>query len=220
MILDYAIIPAVLMLSLSHCIGMCGGFVIAYNAKLAKASKSKAFLSSLLYQISRICAYILLGALGGKFGSAVAFSSRAEGYMKFVVGILLIIFGVALIKRGELLKFIENQKIYNVFLAKPFKFALSRDDTFGFMLLGFLNGLLPCGLVYTYLAMAIMSADAMQGAILMAMFGVATLPVMLTFSTIVNFINEKFSRIMLFVSAFIIIAFGIYQAYKGFMLTI
>ncbi|MDA3054505.1 MULTISPECIES: sulfite exporter TauE/SafE family protein [unclassified Campylobacter] len=219
MISFFAIIPATLMLSLTHCIGMCGGFVIAYNAKLASLSRARAFFFSLVYQICRIFAYIMLGALGGAFGSVIVFSDKTAGFMQFCVGILLIIFGVALLKRGVLLKFIENQKIYNLFLAKPMKFALGREDILGFCLLGFLNGLLPCGLVYTYLAMAIMSHDAMQGALVMAVFGLSTLPALLAFGGVANFISAKFSRAMLYISSFIIIIFGIYWAYCGFILT-
>ncbi|MBP3224347.1 MAG: sulfite exporter TauE/SafE family protein [Campylobacter sp.] len=219
MISIFAVVPTVLMLSFTHCIGMCGGFVIAYNAKLAKVGKFRAFLNSFIYQICRICAYIMLGALGGAFGSVVVLSDKSAGFMRFLIGILLIIFGVALINRGWLLKFIENQKLYNIFLAKPIKFALGRNDIFGFCLLGFLNGLLPCGVVYTYLAMAILSANAFYGASVMAIFGLATLPAMLSFSSITNLISEKFSRFMLFISAIIIIVFGIYQAYNGFILT-
>ena len=79
----YSIIPMALMLSLTHCLGMCGGFVLAYNAKLSKKNPKIAFFYSFSYQISRVFAYICLGALGGYFGSFFKISVRAEAFLHF-----------------------------------------------------------------------------------------------------------------------------------------
>ena len=215
-----SIIPMAVLMSFGHCLGMCGGFVIAYNTKLTKKTKFQAFIYALSYHLSRVFAYVSLGILCGFFGSFFKFSQKSLGFLHFFIGILLVIFGIALLKRGALLKFIENDKIWSKFLAKPTKFAMQSDNLSGFCLLGFLNGLLPCGVVYTALAMAIMSADIAQGALIMAVFGICTLPTLLGFSFVINLLGLKFKNTMLTLSAIFIIAYGIYYTYLGFMATI
>ena len=215
-----SIIPMAVLMSFGHCLGMCGGFVIAYNTKLTKKTKFQAFIYALSYHLSRVFAYISLGILGGFFGSFFKFSQKGIGFLHFFIGILLVIFGIALLKRGALLKFIENDKIWSKFLAKPTKFAMQSSSYFSFCLLGFLNGLLPCGVVYTALAMAIMSADVVQGGLIMFVFGIFTIPTLLSFSFVINLLGLKFKNAMLTLSAIFIIAYGIYYTYLGFMATI
>ena len=215
-----SIIPMAVLMSFGHCLGMCGGFVIAYNTKLTKKTKFKAFIYAFSYHLNRVLAYVMLGILGGFFGSFFKFSQKSLGFLHFFIGILLVIFGIALLKRGALLKFIENDKIWSKFLAKPSKFAMKSENLSGFCLLGFLNGLLPCGVVYTALAMAIMSASVAHGALIMAVFGICTIPTLLGFSFVINLLGLKFKNTMLTLSAIFIIAYGIYHAYLGFTATI
>ena len=215
-----SIIPMAVLMSFGHCLGMCGGFVIAYNTKLTKKTKFQAFIYALSYHLSRVLAYVMLGILGGFFGSFFKFSQQSLGFLHFFIGILLVIFGIALLKRGALLNFIENDKIWSKFLAKPTKFAMQSENLSGFCLLGFLNGLLPCGVVYTALAMAIMSADVVQGGLIMFVFGIFTIPTLLSFSFVINLLGLKFKNAMLTLSAIFIIAYGIYYTYLGFMATI
>ena len=215
-----SIIPMAVLMSFGHCLGMCGGFIIAYNTKLTKKTKFQAFIYAFSYHLSRVCAYAMLGILGGFFGSFFKFSARSLGFLHFFIGILLVVFGIALLKRGALLKFIENDKIWSKFLAKPTKFAMQSKNLSGFCLLGFLNGLLPCGVVYSALAMAIMSANAVHGALIMAVFGIFTMPTLIGFSFVINLLSLKFKNTMLTLSAIFIIVYGIYYSYLGFTATI
>ena len=77
--------------SLSHCIGMCGGFVVACNLKLNQKSKSTQFILLLSYHLSRVLAYIILGILFGLFGSAALLSGANRGLVIFFAGVILII---------------------------------------------------------------------------------------------------------------------------------
>jgi sulfite exporter TauE/SafE len=57
---------------------------------------------------------------------------------------------------------------------------LQRSSLVALFLLGLVNGLLPCGLVYMALAAAITTGTMVQGVMFMAGFGLGTVPVMLT----------------------------------------
>lgn len=63
-----------------------------------------------------------------------------------------------------------------------FRHLLQSQSHQALFLLGLLNGLLPCGLVYVALAGAVVTGSALQGMVYMALFGLGTLPMMLAVS--------------------------------------
>lgn len=197
--------------SFSHCIFMCGGFVSLQNL-----SNGKPNASLLIYQLSRIFAYILLGAFSGAFGSIFIASPKARAVLFFVVGLVLVFIGVALFFRGTLLKFIENERLSRAITAKIFSLK-GKNRLVNFAIFGFLNGLLPCGLVYYFLAQAILAAQPLKGALVMAVFGVSTLFSMLFLSYFLKILGERLRDFMFKISIFIVILNGIYLAFLGFM---
>src|SRR5690606_12702246 len=58
--------------------------------------------------------------------------------------------------------------------------ALKKKTPDTFLTIGFLNGFLPCGLVYMALFAAIASGNALNGSLYMATFGLGTVPLMTT----------------------------------------
>lgn len=196
--------------SFSHCAFMCGGFVSLFS--LVK----NAFWLNFIYQLSRIFAYILLGFFGGSFGSVVVVSPKARAVLFFVVGLILVFIGVALFFRGALLKFIENEQLSRAITAKIFSLK-GKNKPINFAFFGFLNGLLPCGLVYYFLAQAILTAQPLNGALVMAVFGISTLFSMLFLSYFLKILEERLRNFMFKISIFIVILNGIYLAFLGFM---
>lgn len=197
--------------SFSHCIFMCGGFVTLLNL-----NKKSGFFLNLTYQISRIFAYIVLGSIFGYFGGVLVVSSDIRAGLFFVVGLILVFIGFALLTRGSLLKFIENDRVSRAITTKIFQLK-SNKKFINVAILGFLNGFLPCGLVYYFLAMSILSQSALNGMIIMAVFGFTTLFAMLFLGYILKFLKDNFRDFMFKISIFIIIANGFYLSYLGFM---
>ena len=97
--------------------------------------------------------------------------------------------------------------------------VISKDMKFGFLLLGFLNGLIPCGVAYYFLAIAVSTSSAFKGALVMAIFGAVSLTVMSGYTVILKFINDKFRNLMLYLSGAIVAVYGIYLSFIGFMAT-
>lgn len=60
-----------------------------------------------------------------------------------------------------------------------------------FLTIGFLNGFLPCGLVYMAVFGAIASGNALQGSLYMALFGIGTIPLMTSAIYLGNFLNGQ-----------------------------
>lgn len=184
MIFDASIIlPAFLLgfMGSAHCLGMCGGI----SAALGAANERRTFALSVSYNIGRVLSYTLLGALVA--GMAQGFSQpllqllpQGARWLRTLAGLMVIAMGfyVAGWWRGltHLEKIGAHVWRYVLPLTKP---LLPPKSIGAALLLGELWGFLPCGLVYSSLTWAVLSADAMRGALWMAAFGIGTLPAML-----------------------------------------
>lgn len=84
--------------------------------------------------------------------------------------------------------------------------ALKKKTTDTFFTIGFLNGFLPCGLVYMAIFGAISSGNALQGSLYMFLFGVGTIPLMTTAIYLGKFLNSTIKqRIQKAIPVFVII---------------
>src|SRR5690606_30585371 len=136
------------------------------------------------------CTYALLGAILGMVGNTFNFWGWQQS-ISIILGLLLVIVCVITIanKRIATSAFIQknwNNKIINI-IAPLFK-SKKLSHTF---LIGLLNGLLPCGLVYMAIAGAIAAHHAFEGMIFMASFGLGTLPAMLLLGITGNMLSIK-----------------------------
>ena len=211
----YMIVSVAFLSSFSHCVGMCSGFLSLQTLFFKGKSKREILMLSTLYSLARIFAYMVLGALFGAFGAVISFNMQARGVIFFIVGLAIAFIGIALLFRGELLKFVENQKVLN-FVVRIVKTRIQKKNLTNFLLLGFLNGFLPCGVVYYFLALGILSANFIDSAFIMLVFGFCTLPAMLLASFVFGILNEKFKDIMFKISASIMIINGIYLSFLGY----
>lgn len=184
--------------------------------KTNSASKNSAnFTLVLTYHAFRICAYVLLGVIFGAFGNVLAFLNK--GVLFFALGVFMVVLGVALIFRGQILALIENPFFFNAFAKKIWQ----RVNFKGYksaVVLGFCNGFVPCGLVYFALALAMSQQNLWQSALIMLIFGLCTLPALLFFSELARILGQKI-QIWTQISAFIIMLYGLYLAYVGVSLT-
>ncbi|AFL69315.1 hypothetical protein Sulba_2036 [Sulfurospirillum barnesii SES-3] len=214
-----AIISVAFLGSLGHCIGMCGGFVMAYSSAKIDSSSSSAhqFLSHVIYNIGRISAYVLLGTLFGALGLLFTFSAQISGYFYFVAGIIMVLMGLSMMGKIKFLTSLESNIAFHPQIKKIFSHLIHTKTLTSFYGLGLLNGFLPCGLVYFFLATAATSGSIVQGAMTMALFGLATMPAMLGLGYVVGFLKGNgFRELMIKLASLIIIAYGIYMSYIGF----
>lgn len=158
-----------------HCIGMCGP--IALTLPVQHLTGVKKLAGMLLYNAGRITAYALLGIIFGWLGKQL-YLGGLQQWLSVITGIVLLL--AVLVKythtgwrRGGALPTVFTSKI------KSALGSLLRQQRFRTLFaIGFLNGLLPCGLVYLAIAGAIATGGVLQGALFMAAFGAGTLPAM------------------------------------------
>lgn len=141
-----------------HCVGMCGALACAAGGRPAHLAG---------YHAGRIGTYAALGALAGGAGSAIP----GPGWLgTAVAAALLVVFA------ASLAGLVPEPSVRLPGLARAGQRLAGRFDLPSRVLFGAVNGLLPCGLVYATLSLAVATASAASGALVMAVFGLATVP--------------------------------------------
>ncbi|EAI5931314.1 sulfite exporter TauE/SafE family protein [Campylobacter coli] len=209
-----AIFSVAFLSSFGHCYSMCGGFILAFMN--LNSTHKNLFLLTFIYQLFRIFSYILLGIIFGMFGNLLAINTKIQSLSFFVLGIFMVILGLSLIFRGKILAFIENRTFFDYFAKKIIKKSMSFKGVKSAVVLGFANGFVPCGLVYFFLANAMSRQNLTESILVMLVFGLSTLPVMLFFAKLSQYLSAFLKKVFNYLSYLIIIIYGIGLAYTGF----
>lgn len=158
-----------------HCAGMCGPLMLAlpWNGQ----TRARFFAGRFLYQTGRIAAYCALGLVFGLVGRSLLLAGLQQ-WVSIALGLALLAglaFSPRLLEFGWIVVWVNQLKTLMA--------GFLRTRTLASMaVLGSLNGLLPCGLVYAACAGAAATGNALHGAGFMLAFGLGTLPVMLSIS--------------------------------------
>lgn len=174
-----------------HCAGMCGPLAIAFNLR----GGGNGFLHAVIYNSSRIFAYASLGLVIGLIGSGFSLAGWQQ-VISIITGvvILIFIFGKKYFKGLNTGNNIFQKLLFK--LRQLIQKQFSKHSLRSVSVLGFLNGLLPCGLVYIALAGALVTGDAFYGARYMIFFGLGTFPLMFVFALSGSYLSIK-KRLML-----------------------
>jgi sulfite exporter TauE/SafE len=205
--------------SFGHCVGMCGGIVIAYSSTKIDDSwqRSKQALSHIAYSLGRVLTYMILGAMFGYLGGVATFSNTTSGALLIFAGIMMILTGLSLMGKLKFLTIIEHSLSKSSWYQKSFKRFLNSKSFFSFFMLGMLNGLLPCGFVYFFAITAASTASAFWGAIVMMVFGLSTIPAMFSMGFFVGFFKNSSTRsLMIKLASIAVIGYGIFTIYNGY----
>lgn len=213
------IITTAFLGSFGHCIGMCGGIVVAYSSSKIddKSTKLKQTLSHLAYNFGRVTTYTLLGAIFGLLGQAIAFTPTTKGVLFLLTGVLMLLAGVSLLGKLGFLNSIEFSFSKYAWFQKSFRVLIKSRSYRSFFLLGMLNGIIPCGLVYSFAIMSASTASPLWGAVVMATFGLSTIPALFFLGSVTKFLQRGGLReLMMTLSAFLVLLYGFFTIYKGY----
>jgi uncharacterized protein len=177
-------LAAVFMVGLlggAHCVGMCGGIVAALTVRMPGERPRRSL--TLAYNAGRIGTYAAAGALAGGAGSLALL---AEGVLPVqlvlyvLAQLMLLALGLYLLGVPRWIAPLERAGARLWRRVQPHTRALFPVRTPARALaVGALWGLVPCGLVYSVLATAMLFGSAAGGALVMAAFGLGTLPALL-----------------------------------------
>lgn len=160
-----------------HCVGMCGGIVAAFSFQ---SGTRQPYSHHLAYSAGRIASYSVAGALAGLVGSAAFLAEELRPLqmgLYVLAQLVLILLGLYLAGLSHAVTHLEQ---LGGGLWRRLQPLLARfmpvDTPSRALMAGALWGWLPCGLVYSALVAALGSGGAVQGALLLAVFGLGTLP--------------------------------------------
>lgn len=163
-----------------HCLGMCGGLLSAVTL----ARPDNRLSAQFGYNLGRVSSYALAGAFAGAAGSLGQIAGSllpAQTMLLVLANAAVILLGLSLAGRGSMTAALESAgSLFWGAIRKAQAGVLpSGDARFGWaraLALGAVWGWVPCGLVYSALALALVSGDALRGAGVMLAFGAGTLP--------------------------------------------
>jgi len=187
------IFPGLLMglIGSLHCLGMCGPIAIAVPSR--SDDRLTIFIDSLIYNFGRIITYIVLGFLVGLIGTTISLAGYQEA-ISIVAGILLLIIIVIPKKWENALAELPFIRLSTSFIQSSFRKILNKKSFTSLFGIGLLNGLLPCGLVYTALIAAVAYGSIYGAMTFMFFFGLGTLPMLATVFIVKNMISLKIRR--------------------------
>ena len=133
-----------------------------------------------IYSLGRIFTYAVMGAAAGFGGLRLAHWIPAWANLPAILALLA---GGLLIYQGLTAAGVIGKRTVKAggpcLPATFFSSFLSKPGRGSLFLAGMFTGMLPCGLVYAFLALAASSASMAVGAATMTLFGLGTTPVMI-----------------------------------------
>lgn len=141
-----------------HCVGMCGAFA-------ASCTRARGGLAA--WHTGRVATYTGLGAIAGAAGHLLPGPVWLPAALATV---LLVWFSLALAG------LVPEPRLIPPGMVAAGSRAAGSSSAGAHLLFGAVNGLLPCGLVYTALGAAVAQAEPVSGGMVMLAFGLGTLP--------------------------------------------
>jgi sulfite exporter TauE/SafE len=174
-----------------HCVGMCGP--IAFMLPVDRSNTIKKISQISIYHFGRILAYSIMGLLFGLVGKSL-YIFGLQQQLSIAVGVIMIL--LVIIPSQTFKKYSLSTPIYRIIskVKSGLGKALKRKTPDTFLTIGFLNGFLPCGLVYMAVFASITSGTALNGALYMILFGLGTIPLMTTAIYLGKFLNTTVKR--------------------------
>jgi sulfite exporter TauE/SafE len=203
------------LLGSGHCVGMCGGFALALGS--ARPGLLSNLRRQLLYGLGRVFTYTAGGAAAGYAGWRLTASLRSlvnvQAWLCLAAGVLLVLQGLEAAGWFPRRRAWAGQRpcLGPAFFAALLGSTRARSVFLG----GLVNGLLPCGLVYAYLALAGSSGDLVRGAATMACFGLGTVPLLVLVGGGGSLLGVAFRRRILLAAAWCVVLTGVLTVGRG-----
>ncbi len=195
-----------------HCVGMCGP--IAFMLPVHRSSSLRRVLQITSYHSGRLLTYGILGLLFGLVGQRLQLFGLQQ-WLSITVGVLMVL--VILIPTKLMARYNGSRFAYRwVSKVKSALGAeLKRKTLDSFFTIGFLNGFLPCGLVYMAVFGSIASGSALEGSLYMIFFGLGTIPLMTTATYLGNFLNARIKNYLVRAIPVAVVVIGMLFIVRG-----
>jgi sulfite exporter TauE/SafE len=198
-----------------HCLGMCSGIAGGYFVRYHEGPGLGPVLG---YHFSRVVLYTALGVAGAAAGRVLVQTGligKGQGILMIAAGLLILLLGL------DRLGLIPGRRPPPDGAGEPVSIQVrlqqrpSPPRPWMPMLAGALNGLVPCSLVFSVAVKAAATADPLRAGLVMAAFGIGTLPTMAAVSWSGVMIGRKARGIFSRMAGILVVALGLWTLYEG-----
>lgn len=186
-----------------HCVGMCGP--IAFMLPVDRTNSIKKVSQISIYHFGRLLTYSIIGFFFGLIGKSLSIFGFQQ-QLSIFIGVVMIV--TILLPYKTISKYNFSKPLFGVIskVKSSLGKALKKKSLDTFFTIGFLNGFLPCGLVYMAVFGSIASGNALQGSLYMFLFGLGTIPLMTTAIYLGKFLNTTIrQRIQKAIPVFVVL---------------
>lgn len=193
-----------------HCVGMCGGIMMSQSISLEKKNSWESVKPTLLYNLGRVIAYTILGGIVGGIGSVFSISLSLKAVITVFAGAFMILMGLNMLGLNIL------RKLHIKF---PWSACSVKNKSKSPLIVGLLNGLMPCGPLQTMQLYALGTGSVAKGAASMFIFALGTVPLMLAFGVATSLISKGYTKKILKFSGILVVILGLIMVNRGLILS-
>jgi sulfite exporter TauE/SafE len=202
------------LLGALHCLGMCGGIAGGLFVRFGRGRLASPIL---LFHATRILVYVLLGAAGAALSRVLVQTGlvgKGQGLLMMVAGLVIIAIGLSLAGSVPRRTRADGERRSRSVVV-PFPTAPTAAHAWSPAVAGALNGFVPCSLVFSVAVKATATADPLRAGMLMAAFGLGTLPTMGLASLAGAIIGRRATGLLAGLTGLVVVALGLWTLYEG-----
>src|SRR5262245_29962952 len=220
--MSYGLIFVVgLVASVSSCIAVTGGLLVAvaakYNELATNLTPMQRIKPHIYFNVGRILSYTVLGGAIGSLGSALMLTPAINGALTLIASAVMIMLGL------QMLKLVPAFTRFLPTMPKSFGHFIydlaERDANGGAFALGAATFFLPCGFTQALQLYVLAKGSFTVGALSMFAFSLGTLPALLSLSAMSSFATGSLQRHFLKFAGAAVIVLGIANIQYGLVLT-
>ena len=204
------------LLTSTHCIGMCGGILLAQttDARGVTGRSKRGLIASSAYNGGRVVSYTAVGAVCGALGAVITYTPNIKSMVFTVAGALVLLIGLRMAGILPGLRPAEtelpgacslNARTRRRFAGQP-------------LIIGLLTGVMPCGALSAMWLYAMSSGSAARGALVMLVFSLGTVPLLFLFGALQSFLPRGWMKYIVKGSAVLVVTLGLSMLVKGIRL--
>ncbi len=209
-----------LVASVSSCIAVTGGLLVAvaakYNEATAKLTPTRRMKPLIYFNAGRVISYTLLGGVIGALGSALTLSPEINGVLTIIASAVMVLLGLQMLKLlPALTRFLPTMpKAFGHYIQD----LAERDANGGAFVLGAVTFFLPCGFTQALQLYVLAKGSFAVGALTMLAFSLGTLPALLSLSAMSSFLTGGLQRRFLTFAGAAVVILGLFNIQNGLTL--
>jgi sulfite exporter TauE/SafE/copper chaperone CopZ/plastocyanin domain-containing protein len=207
--MGYGMLFIIGLITSLHCIAMCGGINLSQTI-----GREKIVLPGLAYNLGRVISYTIVGAIIGAAGQVFSLSGGMKGIVQIIAGIFMVVMALNMLDVFPALRMI-NFRLPKIFSNK---IEAKRNAAQSPLIIGLLNGLMPCGPLQAMQLYALGTGSAVRGAIAMFLFSAGTVPLMFALGALSVALSKKFTTRIISMGAILVAVLGLTMFSNGWNL--